>query len=329
VSQLAFLDLEPDPAPTVDELLWEEPPTSVQWSCSAHSAFRRCQLQYFFGYKLAAAKSLDPARREAWVLSQLQDLSRWRGRLVDYGMEHILVPALKAGRLPSVDDMIQATLAVARRQWEFSLGRHYRQPGLRKGQCKDDFCALYEHEYGVVIGDAERQRVEVEVAEAFRSLFRLTDFLEHLRQQKVYQAQRTLWVTFERARVKAIPDLLCWRGPQCTLVDWKATESETSDHTWQMLVYALAVQRNWPQTRPDDILVYEVRLLEGVIIPHTITEARLLAAEDYLYQSVLEIEALTGGKSLAEQDREDYEPAQTFRTCATCNYMRICLEGRK
>ena len=328
MSQLAFLDLEPSRAPTLEKALWEEPPSDMLWTYSAHSASRRCQLQYLFGFKMAAAKSLDPKRREAWVLSQLQDLARWRGRLVDYGMEHILVPALKAKRLPSLDDLINGTLAVARRQWDFSLGRQYWQPGLRKGQCEDDFCALYEHEYGIGIGDADRRRVEAEVAQAFSNLFRLDDFLDGLRQQRSYQTQRTLWVKFERAHVKAIPDLLCWHTPQYTLVDWKATESETSDHTWQMLVYALAVKRNWPQTRPDDILVYEVRLLEGVIIPHVITDARLLAAEDFLYQSVLEMEALTGNKSFAEQNREDYEPAQTSRTCATCNFRKICLERR-
>lgn len=333
MSQLAFLEIEREieakAAPSALLLLWEDPPTGVQWSYSAHNAVRRCQQQYFFGSKLAAAKSNDPVRREAWVLSQLQDLSRWRGRLVDYGIEHFLVPPLKAGRLPYLEDVIASTLEVARRQWEFSASGRYREPGLIKDQHKEDFCALYEHEYGREIGEADRKQVEAEVTEAFRNLYGMTELLDCLRQQKVFLAQRTLWVSYERAKVKAIPDLLCWRGSQATLFDWKATESETSDYTWQMLVYALAVQRNWPETRAENITVYEVRLLERVVIPHVITADRLLAAEDFLYQSVLDVEALTGGKPLEAQDWEDYEPAQSSRTCATCNFRRICLERRK
>jgi hypothetical protein len=331
MSQLALLEMEP--ASTLNlpvvQPLWDDPPTDVQWSVAAHSAARRCQLQYFHGFKMANAQSRDAVRREAWVLNQLQDLPRWRGRLVDYGMENVLVPALKSGKIPSLDDMVNTTLAVARRQWGFSLSRQYRQDGLRKGQYPDDFCALYEHEYGMPVEESDRLRVEAEVVESFSNLLGLTDFLDHLRRQRSFMPQRTLWVTFERARVKAVPDLICWRGQETTIVDWKATTSETSDHSWQMLVYALAVQRNWPQTRAEDIVVHEVRLLDGMVVPHPVSEARLEATEDLLYQSVLEIEALTGGKPYDELHRDEFEPARSSRTCATCNFRKICLEGRE
>ena len=67
MSQLALLDLEV-PEVGVDDELWHDPAAGVQWSSSAHSTVRQCQLQYFFGYMMASAVSHDPHRREAWVL---------------------------------------------------------------------------------------------------------------------------------------------------------------------------------------------------------------------------------------------------------------------
>lgn len=271
----------------------------------------------------------NPERREAFVLKQLQDLPTWRGSLVDLGIERFIVPCLKSGRLPPLAEVLAGTLAIAHRQWEFSAHRRYRDAGLTKSASKDIFCALYPHEYGLPIGRADLEQVEADVREAFEALYAQTDFLALLMGHGWYQPKMRLHFRVAAASVKAELDLLFFRGDnQPTIVDWKAGHSAKSDYTWQMLVYALAVRRRWPDVQPDDIAVYEVNLSEGVIKNHPVTEERLIEAEDYIYRSVMEIEALTGGRKFSQQSLQAFDLANTPRTCAICNFRRLCLSLR-
>lgn len=309
--------------------LWSEPTPALQWSHSTHSCFRRCQKQFFFGFLMANSQALhDPIRRTAWVLSQLQDLPRWRGHLVDYGIEHYVVPCLKFANLPLLARVIDQTIALARRQWTFSEQRIYAQPGLIKGKCGEDFCALFEHEYEMGIGHTELEQVEAEVTQAFRNLYAMADFLPALYGHQRYHPQYRITFPFEQGRINAVLDLLCWRGNQHIIVDWKTVENETSDHTLQMLVYAWAILHKSPHLSPDDITVYEVRLHKGNVKEHRITSERLAETENFVFESISEIDALTRGKTYKEQDIAQYEPAQTSKTCALCNYRKICLQGR-
>ncbi|HKM55513.1 MAG TPA: hypothetical protein VJY33_19065, partial [Isosphaeraceae bacterium] len=42
------------------------------------------------------------------------------------------------------------TAEMAKRQFDFSANRHYREPGMTKGKAGDDYCALRAHVVGVI-----------------------------------------------------------------------------------------------------------------------------------------------------------------------------------
>ena len=55
----------------------------MRWSYSSSRSFKQCQKQWFFKNVVASAKSKDPFRRRAYMLSKLQSISAWRGKIVD------------------------------------------------------------------------------------------------------------------------------------------------------------------------------------------------------------------------------------------------------
>jgi hypothetical protein len=302
---------------------------SVPWSFYAQNTFRRCQSEFLFGHIMANHHPTNQERREAFVLKQLQDLPTWRGSLVDIGIEKFIVPYLKSRQLPPLDEVVEKTLAVAQRQWQFSAQKRYWDPAFTKTANRDIFCALYPHEYGLPVGTADLEQVKADVRVAFETLYTQTRFLNLLMGHSWYRPKMRIHFRVAAASVKAELDLLFFRGNnQPTIIDWKAGHSVKSDYTWQMLVYALAVRRQWPEVQPTDIVVYEVNLAEGVIKNHPVTEERLVQTEDYIYQSVMEIKALTCGRKFSQQNLEAFDLANTPRTCAICNFRRLCLTMR-
>lgn len=76
-------------------------------------------------------------------------------------------------------------------------------------------------------------------------------------------------------------------------MDWKIGESETSDYSRQLLVYALAVARSgqWPGVDAEAVRLSEVNLLKNQIRQHAVTQERLEEAEDFACRGVSELRA--------------------------------------
>lgn len=66
----------------------------MRWSYSASRSFRQCQRQWFFKNIVASARANEPLRRRAYLLSKLQSVSAWRGKVVDDIISKTLVPSL-------------------------------------------------------------------------------------------------------------------------------------------------------------------------------------------------------------------------------------------
>lgn len=71
----------------------------MRWSYSASRSFRQCQRQWFFKNVVASARAKDPVRKRAYLLSKLQSVSAWRGRIVDDVISNLIIPQLNRGNL--------------------------------------------------------------------------------------------------------------------------------------------------------------------------------------------------------------------------------------
>lgn len=74
----------------------------MRWSYSASRSFRQCQRQWFFKNVVASARAKDPFRKRAYLLSKLQSVSAWRGRIVDDVISNLIIPQLNRGNLVSL-----------------------------------------------------------------------------------------------------------------------------------------------------------------------------------------------------------------------------------
>ncbi len=302
----------------------------MKWSISAHNIFRRCQRQYLFSQIIASPRAKDRLRREAFILKQLRGLAKWQGAVVHDGINRFLIPQLRTGGRLDVATVIDCTLDMARQQFTFSRQQEYRTPGLTKSAAGIRYAALYEHEYGQEIGEAQLQQALNTVRTCFTNLSEQQGLLEEIRAHNGLYCdddKQFLSFTMDDAIILSQPDLMFFnaRGHP-VIIDWKVAAADANDYSHQVLVYALSVTRKWPRIRPEDIVAKEVNLLKNAFTPHTITAERLQDTEDFIYRSITTIRDLVGDHKWESQSTEDFEPARSFRSCQYCNFRKLCQE---
>jgi hypothetical protein len=192
-----------------------------------------------------------------------------------------------------------------------------------------DYCALFEHEYGWPIGDAVLAETEATIAGCLGNLDRQSDFLASLTMGSNHWAEAPLSFRVNDVTVAATLDLVFLRpNGGITVVDWKIGRSDTSDYSRQLLVYALAVLRcgRWPQATAGTIELIEANLLKDAIHQHPVNQERLDDAEDFVYRSVMEMTALTGGDRFSELELDEYDVAARPTTCRYCKFGALCIE---
>jgi PD-(D/E)XK nuclease superfamily len=300
----------------------------MKWSVSAHNSMRRCQRLFVYGQVVASHNARDPLRHEAYLLKQLQSLSTWQGSIVHKVLATSFLADVRAGRPIDPATLSATAHDLARRQFAFSAARKYREPGQTKGAAGDAYCALYEHEYGEDISPEQLEIVYATITRCFEHLASQEAFLAQLAAGSAHLAELPLSFTLAGATITATLDLV-YQGAngQLVVVDWKVAGSETSDYSWQLLVYALAVARcgRWPTVEADAIELYEANLLRNQVHQHPVSSQRLQEAEDFIYRSLVEREALVGRDRFDDLDLEEFEVAERPGTCYHCNFASLCL----
>ncbi|HZU67014.1 MAG TPA: PD-(D/E)XK nuclease family protein [Ktedonobacteraceae bacterium] len=301
----------------------------MRWSYSGHTVMRRCQRAYAFGYVIASHKAHDPLRSEAYVLKQLQHLSAWQGSLVHRILATNFLADLRAKRPFDPTALAVAAQALARRQLAFSAAKRYREPGQTKQAAANEYCALFEHEYGLAISPTSMEQVSTTITRCFEHLAGQREFLARLYAGSGHVAEQTLGFALNGESVTATPDLVyVERNRRLTVVDWKIAESETSDYSRQLLVYALAVARcgRWPWVRAESVQLLEANLLKNQIRVHPVSSQHLEEAEDFIYRSLVERETLIGTGRFEDLDLSEFEVAERPGTCFHCNFGSLCVQ---
>jgi hypothetical protein len=304
------------------------------WSFSESRIFRKCQRQWFYKACCASARSQDPARREAYLLSKLQSISAWRGQIVDTVVEQVLVPALNQGNRPMLNEVLATARMIFEKQLAFGRQHRVRNPGFKVTEAGDSFAAFYAVEYGNGISDIEAAAAWADVEKALRNLFGLIEFKNLLRTAKYRIAQRSLLFEHAGAKVRAVPDLIAFfadRPP--VIVDWKVHTFGVRDYRDQLLTYAIALMRAKPHRdfpsnlncwKEFDVELIEVQLLRGVIRRHSVEEADVQATDQRIAESIVTLQLARGGQEDEKLSADDFPAAFEPRTCQTCPYRKLC-----
>lgn len=310
------------------------------WSFSAGRSFDRCPRRWFFRSVVGHHAAKDPARREAYLLSKLDSLWSWRGRLVDDVITYHVIPSLTVGRDPDLAPL----LAVARESYEAHLafaGAHrLREAAMRPGQ-HPDFLALLEVERGAPPSDADLARAWDDIETALTNLLAMHALLERLKGATLLLAQRAL--TYKRAlaggeavTVRAVPDLLAFFNDAPPLiVDWKVHTYASTDYREQLAGYALALIRSdgqWglPNLRrltPTDVDLIEAQLLKDELRSYTLTDEDFRHIDVYRGESAMRMQALLKDRSKGNRDPYTVPTTTDLRTCEGCNFKALCWDG--
>jgi len=298
----------------------------MKWSISAHNLFQRCQRQYLFNTIIASANSLEEIRKEAYILKQLQGWIAWQGSIVHEGIHLFVIPQLKPGRKLDVEDVIDSTLKMARRQYIFSQNKRYRH--LTREIAGTPYAALFEHEYNYEIDTASLQQIPQNIRTCFLNLFEQQDLLEEISGHRGLYCEKFLqFPVGEDITIWSKLDLIFFRSDgHLVIIDWKVANDVTSDYSRQVMVYALAAKHRWPRTAIENFVVKEVNLLKNTIKTHLVTDKSLMEIEDFIYRSSTNIQNLAGNHDWDAQCLEDFEPANSCRTCQYCKFKKICQE---
>ncbi|MCL0073102.1 PD-(D/E)XK nuclease family protein [Dehalococcoidia bacterium] len=299
----------------------------MRWSFSSHKMFQRCQRQYYF-FHIAANRSAksDYVQREAYRLKQVKTLSTWKGSLIHQGINKFVIPYLQHKEPIDWDDVVNKTIKLAKKQFEFSRN----SSSWKSNIVKDGYCILLEHERGEDIPKDKLDSVYAEICTCFTNLASQKDLLSYLQGQRIYFSEKFFSYQYEGAQIYVVPDLVFSRSyGYPTIVDWKIEQDFThSQHKLQVALYAWVLWKNdgWGIKKLNNIDLYEIQLLKGNIIKHICDAEIIEELEDFIYQSIHEIRSLCGDHKYQHQDFRDYEPAKSPNTCLYCSFQKLCRE---
>ncbi|TFG98255.1 hypothetical protein E4H12_06645 [Candidatus Thorarchaeota archaeon] len=293
----------------------------MRWSFSAHGTFIRCHRMYFFRYIMSSHNAKDPVRRECFLLSQLQHTSDWMGSLAHNAIASDFVPSAESGK-PLTEDMIRNhIISLAKKQYEFSVAKLYRT--TTKKDASEAYCALYVHDYGIGLEKSTLMKEVDEFASTVaQNLVSQKDMIALISKSSWIRPEVNLaWKIKPDATVFGQLDVLSFSDDRkATIIDWK-TGSFGSGSRNQMAVYGRLVLEKWTNLTLDDIEITEINLRHGKVITHKMNETDMLSTEDFIYQSIFDIQQVTQNHEFDSQIKRisEYSYAGSVNSCRYCS----------
>lgn len=300
----------------------------MKWSISTHNCFRRCQKQYFFSQTMASHNAKDTLRREAFILKQLSSLDEWRGSLIHKALEEYLAPSLQQHQIISVKELIEQTISLAKKQFEFSKKKNYRDANISKKAAGNSFLALRCHEYDIIIPQTFIDDLYQEIKQCYEYLYSQERFIQFLQQGNDYFTECLIQFKIHNCLVSAKLDLVMNYGKnKLCIIDWKISRSKTSDYSKQLNLYALAALNKWKWKKynPEDLLLVEANIFQGKLTKHYVNEDSINTIDNLIYQSISQIKSLSGDSKYNLDSLEDYDYANSPLSCEYCNFQQMCV----
>jgi len=309
----------------------------MRWSYSASRSFKQCQKQWFFKNQVASAKSKDPFRRRVYMLSKLQSISAWRGKIVDSVISNLIIPGINRKTHITLKNAKIRARVLFENQLAFAQLHPINDSNLKVSSEGDRFALFHSMEYGGEISQQEVQIAWQEIETALDNFFVLEELKGLLESCDYVVAQRAIqFPLMDGITVVAFPDLVAFRRSAVPIiVDWKVHTFGQNDAWLQLAIYAIALSRCNPHTDfpanfkvvPSEIKLYEAQLLTNVVRSHILDEDQITEAEEYMIASAYEMSCLTNNTDYSALQIEDFSPAVFADSCQRCPFRGVCWEG--
>jgi len=313
----------------------------MEWSISKLSALRQCHRKFYFSYELADFHFTHPVRRKAFELAQSKSLRMWQGSLIDNFFSKRIISIYKEKQLPDFNSLSDEIVEIAKRQFSFSEQRLYRDKSISKSKAGDAFQILDIHECGIKYEEHDIAEIYEKVRNIIQQIPNYTSpeegktLHEYLVTSNYLQPDVKYWsYEFEGIKLNPQIDLLRHKGKSIHVIDWKVSDSNTSDYSKQLYLAGIVafhnikksnIGKNWSLPKLEDLSLFEINLMNGNRREHPFTKESTAGALDYVYQFKDEQEQLSGNKSWTDLNIEDYITTDKRETCLFCKFRPLCI----
>jgi hypothetical protein len=290
---------------------------------------RTCQRRMAFQHVVASATSSDPWRHRAYLAKQRLNTALWQGRLTHDVLGREFLNEIRRGRQPSVGYLEASVKEIAANQLDFSRKRRYLEPGMTKAKAGRSYCVLAVHERGDDVSDAEFADVIGSAIGSLQFVVNNSSLMSLLLRGGSHQAEVTLRFPFAGWTIKGTPDLVFTDAKGATwIVDWKIGQSQSSDYSHQLGIYALAVigSDQWPRATIDSLHLLEANLLQQRLIEHEVSASSLGDAEDFAYRGITELRTLLPSARYEDLDMNELDVSAKPTSCGFCSFADLCVE---
>jgi len=313
----------------------------MKWSISSYREFLRCQRKWFLKEKVASRSNKDSFRKEIYLLSQLESIDAWRGKIVDYTISEFIIPELKKKTDVLLNNVIAFARNIAEKRYKFAKAEKYKDISFKKSEHIHDFAALYPFEYKntTINLDDKFKQAWNEIEIALHNFLSNHILINYLISANYLIKQRMLSYSLHDYTVRGVPDLIVFNQKQAPhIFDWKVHYFGTKNYSVQLINYALALKRckphvDFPNTLNDysiyDIKLSEYQLLKNVIREYTITDDQIEDINDYIADGIYKMKLYKCENKYEHLNIIDFEKTPNLDNCKSCSFKKICKEDDK
>jgi len=290
------------------------------WSVSRDRAFDECPRQYYFIYYGSwGGWEPDASERtkQLYVLKRLSTRPMWAGIVVHDCIKHSLQNQSRGIDVLPLDDILRITIDRMRMDYRNSRAGRYWNDRRSAG--------LFEHEYGIDIGDAEWKKTAEHVKQ-YLTTFYISDTWEALRRlsrDDFLEIEEFSDFPVDGERVKMKLDLAV-RDPEGIVVwDWKTGRRESPASRFQLACYAACASFRYgvPVSR---VQARRFELCSAEVHEDSIGDRELEEVFSYIRGRIRDMKSLLDDPENNRATEERFAKVERPHECNRCNFKKVC-----
>jgi PD-(D/E)XK nuclease superfamily len=308
------------------------------WSISSFKQFQRCQRKWFLDEKVGSRSNKNTFRKEIYLLSQLESIEAWRGKIVDYTISEFIIPKIQKKQPINQTEVIEFAKKLTRARYEFAKAERYKEDGIKKTEHDYDYAALYNFEYTNSTYDLNDKLKQSwsEIETALKNFLSSNELMDYLRTANYLVRQRALTYSLHDFTIKGVPDLIAFfpnKPPH--IFDWKVHFFGTKTYNEQLLIYALALTNCNPHKdfvgyingfTAYDVKLSEFQLLKNTVRNYFVTDEYIEEINDFIAEGIELMTLKKCNYEYKELNIEHFAKTPNIDNCTNCQFKKICKE---
>jgi len=294
------------------------------WSKTRDEVFKTCPRQYWFayyGYWNGWLENTPERTRQIYVLKNLKNRSIWAGEKVHLCIQRSLNNIRRGVNVLPIDEIVSITLDEMRSEFRSSRSKNYfKNPKT---------CALFEHEYGVVVSDDQWKETAAHVETCLRNFYAsdIYDGLRSHRREGWLEVEEFSSFRLENTKIHLAIDCAIREGEHIILYDWKTGKSFSEDLSIQLACYALYAMERW-HVAPASILIIEYNLSSNKANDFGVTQKQVKDMTGYMKGSIKDMQSLLlDVENNIPLEEDQFGRVEDERVSLRCNFRKVCRAG--